>query len=100
MQFKGAADSRRILAIEDDIVLEGVVYQSAKETSSHEGKTLPMHNSLIRSRDNGITWEKVSDITTFEENTNECGIEFLGGQDDHRACRRPDLQAQHPEGQP
>lgn len=80
LAIRGVEDSRRILAIEDDVVVDGVVYQSAKNLSNHEGDFLPSRNILIRSKDSGFTWEKVSNITSFEENTNECGIEFLGDQ--------------------
>ena len=80
LQIEGVEDNRRILAIEDDAVVDGVVYQSAKNLSNHAGKFLPSRNILICSRDSGLTWEKVSNITSFAENTNECGIEFLGNK--------------------
>jgi len=80
LKIQGVKDSRRILAIEDDFVVNGIVYQSAKSLSNHTGKIPPVRNILIRSSDSGLTWKKVSNITSFEENTNECGIEFLGNK--------------------
>ena len=77
IDFAGIEHDEWIWAIDDHFIHEGVVYMGAREVP------MPrfwkgMRNLLVKSADNGHTWELVSYVTTEKGITTEQGIEYLG----------------------
>lgn len=75
VDFVGISNDNRTYATDDYFVLDGVIYAVARMYNSDGSAVKTM---LITSSDNGETWEHVSDITTFTQNSTEVGIEYVG----------------------
>lgn len=80
----GLANPERMFATDDHFVYDGVIYAGARffDADWQHGK-----NILIKSDDNGATWDYVSDITSTSNNTSEVGIEYLGNNRIIAVCR-------------
>lgn len=74
--FAGMVDDQRVFTTGDDFLLDGVMYTTARKYDSTADN---IRNHLIKSTDNGGTWEEVGQMTTFTDNTAEAGIEYVGG---------------------
>lgn len=80
VDFTGIADDNNTFATDDDFVVGGIIYAGAR---THDADQSPSESQLIKSEDNGATWEKVSTICANNEGTGgtgawEVGIEYLG----------------------
>lgn len=76
MNISGIADVSFVYAIEDSFVYNNVIYIGTRiwqDATCAVGKS-----ALLKSPDNGVTWQWISDISTFAQNTNEVGLEYLG----------------------
>lgn len=79
VDFNGIANDQRIYATDDDFVLNGVIYAGARvyPTNSIELSS-GIKSILIKSTDNGQTWDYVSDITDyFIRPTTEYGLTYV-----------------------
>lgn len=77
VDFSGIADDAKVFATDDHFVYDGVIYAAARQYQAASGATIK--SIFIKSIDNGANWVYVSDMSTFTNNTNEVGIEYLGG---------------------
>ncbi|MFC1596880.1 sialidase family protein [Planctomycetota bacterium] len=77
IDFAGIEHDETIWAIDDHFIHEGVVYLGAREVPMPEFWK-GMRNLLVKSADNGHTWELVSYVTEKKGTTTEQGIEYLG----------------------
>jgi len=78
----GNGTLKETYATDDDFVYNGVIYACAR-TYNYVDTGTPVQTILISSSDNGITWNYVSNITSYADGidnlgTQECGIEYLG----------------------
>ena len=76
VDFAGIADDAKVFATDDDFVLDGVIYAGARvyfDVGPSSCKSV-----LIRSLDDGASWEWVSDISDFTNDTIEVGLEYVG----------------------
>ncbi|MFP4051781.1 MAG: hypothetical protein ACLFVB_08595, partial [Thermoplasmata archaeon] len=83
VDFEGATDDEYIMATDDHFVYDGTIYAGARKTNpsdvNNEWKSI-----LIKSTDNGSTWEKVSDVSNYTWGTGgtiEFGMEYLGNDE-------------------
>lgn len=74
--FAGIANDQHIFATDDDFVLDGVIYAGARVYAS--AALADCYVILIKSTDNGATWEWVSNITAPGSDTQEVGLEYVG----------------------
>lgn len=75
IDFSGIADDSKVYAVDNSFIYSGVIYAG---TRIWQDDTATVGESaLLKSTDNGITWELVSILTSFAQNTNEIGIEYL-----------------------
>lgn len=93
INFVGIADDAKVFATDDHFVLGTVIYAGARVYLDVTGD--PCHNILIKSTDNGTTWEYVSDITNDANNTWEVGIEYLGNNTILAMLRDVSMTASH-----
>jgi hypothetical protein len=77
VDFIGIGDDDDIFATDDDFVYNDVIYAAARIVDDYT-TNLNWKNIFIKSEDNGITWEYVSDLSSFANNTIEAGLEYLG----------------------
>jgi len=77
IDFVGIARDECIWAIDDHFVVDGVIYMGAREIPMPEFWK-GMRNLLVKSSDNGHTWQLVSYVTQKKGITTEQGIEYLG----------------------
>jgi len=75
VDFQGIADDDNVFATDDHFIHEGTIYAGARQFAGGKWKNL-----LIQSADNGRTWRKMSDISSYRHNTSEVGLEYLGGK--------------------
>lgn len=73
VDFEGIESDSNVFATDDHFVVNRTLYAGARQWQKGRWK-----NMLIRSQDNGKTWEKVSDISSYAHNTSEVGLEYLG----------------------
>lgn len=76
VDFTGIADDAKVFATDDDFVYNGVIYAGARVYDNATPSN--SKNILIKSDDNGTTWDYVSDISNFTTDTIEVGLEYLG----------------------
>jgi hypothetical protein len=80
VDFTGIVNDQYIFSTDDYFVLNGVIYACARVWTNNI-ETDPEKSIFIKSVDSGITWEYVSDISTFATSpTYETGIEYLGNK--------------------
>jgi len=72
VDFQGIEQDNDVFATDDHFVHEGTIYAGARQYAKGKWK-----NMLIVSEDNGRTWRKLSDITTYQHNTSEVGLELI-----------------------
>jgi hypothetical protein len=82
IDFDGAADDDIVFSTDDDFVYGDVIYATARIYTSGPAQA-PSQEWLIKSEDNGETWEMVSIIMDDDEGvegtgSQEVGIEYLG----------------------
>jgi len=77
IDFEGIENDDFIWAIDDHFIHEGVIYMGAREVPPPEFWK-GMRNLLVRSADNGRTWQFVSFMAKEPGLTTEQGIEYLG----------------------
>lgn len=83
VDFGGIADDTEVFATDDDFVYGGVIYGGARVWLTSVIPGDPSQSILIKSEDDGATWEKVSVIMDSNEGENasggqEVGLEYLG----------------------
>jgi hypothetical protein len=93
VNFSGTTDDANMFATDDDFVSGGVIYAGAR---IHGTSQTPSESCLIKSTDNGATWEKVSTICANTEGTAgtgawEVGLEYLGSSTIITVLRMVDL---------
>lgn len=81
VNFTGIADDSKVFATDDDFVYNDVIYAGARVYSDPDA--FPCESILIKSTDNGATWEKVSTICANNEGAAgqgawEVGLEYIG----------------------
>jgi hypothetical protein len=76
IDFLGTADDNNIFATDQDFVFGGVIYIGGR--TMQDVTMDPEKVCLFTSADNGVSWTKVTDITTYALNTPEIGIEYIG----------------------
>jgi hypothetical protein len=81
VDFTGIADDSKVFATDDDFVVSGTIYAGARIYTDADGT--PSESILIKSTDNGATWEKVSTICGSSEGAAgtgawEVALEYLG----------------------
>lgn len=74
VDFRGIKKDKDVFATDDHFVIEGTIYAGARRYRDGKWK-----NILIRSEDNGSTWSKVSDISSYAKNTSEVGVDLMDG---------------------
>jgi hypothetical protein len=80
IDFGGIASDTDTFSTDDYFVLDGVIYAGAR---THDADQSPSESMLIKSEDNGVTWEKVSTICANTEGAGgtgawEVGLEYIG----------------------
>ncbi len=79
IDYSGIAGDNTIFTTCDHFVLNGVIYAGARKYT--DCTFAECYNLLMKSTDNGSTWEYVSDISSTTDSTsgtNEVGLEYLG----------------------
>ena len=77
IDFVGLERDECIWAIDDHVIVDGVIYMGAREIPMPEFWK-GMRNLLVKSTDNGLTWQLVSYVTEKKGIATEQGIEYLG----------------------
>lgn len=67
-----------IFSTDDDFVYNGVIYAGAREYLNYDTFDSEIRSWLIKSTDNGNTWELVSLLSEYDDITNEYGLEYVG----------------------
>ncbi|HJY98180.1 MAG TPA: sialidase family protein [Patescibacteria group bacterium] len=93
VDFTGIANDSQVFATDDDFVYNSVIYAGAR---IHDADQNPSESILIKSSDNGTTWEKVSTICANNEGAGgtgawEVGLEYLGNNTIIAELRMQDL---------
>lgn len=78
VDFTGIADDAKVFATDDHFVYDGVIYAGARVYAPGDVAPANCLNILIKSADNGATWEYVSDISSYTTDTIEVGLEYIG----------------------
>ena len=73
LDFGGITGDTTIYSTDDDFVFDRTIYAGARKFSGSDVKSM-----LVKSADNGETWEWVSDISSYTTDTQEVGIEYVG----------------------
>lgn len=76
IDFTNNANDTLIYTTDDYFVVGSVIYLGARQWSNaaeDQGKCI-----FVKSTDNGVTWDYLSDITTFTLGSSEVGLEYLG----------------------
>lgn len=73
---------------QDYTYVNNYLYMSGWMDENSDG--VPLKSVLYRTADSGVTWEHVADITDYADETNECSIEYLGGDGDMISILRSD----------
>lgn len=77
INFTGPGNDLNTFTTDDDFVLNGVIYAGGRIYTS--AALTDCNMILVKSTDNGATWEYVSDITTAAEAACiEVGLEYIG----------------------
>lgn len=79
IEFTGITGDSLIFSTDDHFVSGGSIYASARIWDDPD--PTESQNILIKSDDDGATWDYVSDITSTTENTQEVGLVHLGSSD-------------------
>lgn len=72
----GVADNEHTFMTDDWFVFDDVIYTASRTYNGDNPSN--SYTSLIKSEDDGDTWEKVSDITAVGSDTQEVGLEYVG----------------------
>jgi len=87
IDFTGTTRDLYIYSTDDDFVLGNTIYAGAREYLNIV-QTDGIKSIFIKSDDNGVTWDYVSDITDFSTRpTNEVGLEYIGNNKIVAICR-------------
>ena len=76
-----------VFATDDHFTVNGTIYAGARIGSTAADLE---KNVLIKSTDNAHSWQVVSEVTTYDENTSEIGIEYLGNGEIVVVANNPD----------
>lgn len=76
VNFSGIADDNKIFATDDHFIYNGTIYAAAR--IYNDVTPTDTKNIFIKSSDNGVTWEYVSDMSPFATDTQEVGFEYIG----------------------
>lgn len=74
--FGGTIQDLLIFSTDDEFTYNDIIYAGAREYD--DATPTNSKNIFIKSIDNGVTWDKVSDISSFTVDTIEVGLEYLG----------------------
>jgi hypothetical protein len=67
----------RTLATDDSFIFNGIIYAMTREYQL-PNQQYPSRTWFMKSVNNGLSWELVSLISSYEENTNEAGLTYVG----------------------
>lgn len=67
-----------IFATDDSFVYNGVIYTGAREYQSTASYNTGVRSWIVKSEDNGTTWDLVSKLSDYSDITNEFGFTYVG----------------------
>lgn len=72
------SDNDHIMATDDSFVYNDVIYAGAREMETDASYGTAIRSWIIKSEDNGVTWELVSKLSDYSDITNEFGFTYVG----------------------